>query len=220
MDKRLSPVYKNKMDFVEENILDNIKLLDVGCGEGNYFHLYEDLNIDYKGIDIDCPETKNTIKCGAEKLPFKDKSFDMVVCMDVLEHVEDPFAAISEIHRVLKKKGELIMSVPNYYFPWTYDPINAFLRMFNLSIPIGMWAWGHRRLYPDSAIVTTLMNALVIEEGLEISDTFFRDLAITYQGVAEDQIKKYSDDASFSNLKYDREAEENGLEVPCPGRQL
>jgi len=57
-------------------------------------------------------------------------------------------------------------------------------------------------------IVTTLMNALIIEEGLEISDTFFRDLAITYQAVAEEQIKKYSDDASFSNLKYDRDAEE------------
>jgi len=57
-------------------------------------------------------------------------------------------------------------------------------------------------------IVTTLMNALIIEEGLEISDTFFRDLAITYQAVAEDQVKKYSDDASFTNLKYDRDAEE------------
>ncbi|MFC1867135.1 hypothetical protein ACFL0H_03270 [Thermodesulfobacteriota bacterium] len=57
-------------------------------------------------------------------------------------------------------------------------------------------------------IVTTLMNALVIEEGLEISDTFFRDLAITYQAVAEEHIKKYSDDASFSNLIHDRDAEE------------
>ncbi len=57
-------------------------------------------------------------------------------------------------------------------------------------------------------IVTTLMNALVIEEGLEITDTFFRDLAITYQAVAEEQIKKYSDDASFSNLRHDRDAEE------------
>jgi glucosyl-3-phosphoglycerate synthase len=58
-------------------------------------------------------------------------------------------------------------------------------------------------------IVTTLMNALVIEEGLEISDTFFRDLAITYQAVAEEQIKRYSDDSSFSNLSYDRDEEEN-----------
>lgn len=57
-------------------------------------------------------------------------------------------------------------------------------------------------------VVTTLMNALVIEEGLDFSDTFFRDLAITYRGVAEELIKKYSDDASFNNLKYDRDGEE------------
>ncbi len=57
-------------------------------------------------------------------------------------------------------------------------------------------------------IVTTLMTALIIEEGLEISETFFRDLAVTYQAVAEEQIKKYSDDASFSNLTYDRDMEE------------
>ena len=58
-------------------------------------------------------------------------------------------------------------------------------------------------------IVTTLMNALVIEEGLEISDTFIRDLSITYQAVAEELIKKYSDDSGFSFLNYDREGEEN-----------
>ena len=51
-------------------------------------------------------------------------------------------------------------------------------------------------------IVTTLMNALVIEEGLEIGDTFFRDLTITYQAIAEEQIKKYSDDSSFNDLSY------------------
>ena len=58
-------------------------------------------------------------------------------------------------------------------------------------------------------IVTTLMNALIIEEGLEISDTFFRDLSVTYQAVAEEQVKKYSDDAGFSKLDYDRDLEEH-----------
>jgi glucosyl-3-phosphoglycerate synthase len=57
-------------------------------------------------------------------------------------------------------------------------------------------------------IVTTLMNALIIEEGYEISDTFFRDLGVTYRAIAEEQIKRYSDDASFSNLNYDRDREE------------
>ena len=74
------------------------------------------------------------------------------------------------------------------------------------EISEGDRAKGLNRMAVD--IVTTLMNALVIEEGLEISDTFFRDLAITYQAVAEEQIKKYSDDADFSNLKYDRDGEE------------
>lgn len=67
-------------------------------------------------------------------------------------------------------------------------------------------AKGLNRMAVD--IVTTLMNALVIEEGLEISDTFFRDLAITYRAVAEEMVKKYSDDASFSHLSYDRDSEE------------
>ena len=75
------------------------------------------------------------------------------------------------------------------------------------EVSLGDQSRGLNRMAVD--IVTTLMNALVIEEGLEISDTFFRDLAITYQAVAEEQIKKYSDDASFSNLNYDRDSEES-----------
>ncbi len=57
-------------------------------------------------------------------------------------------------------------------------------------------------------IVTTLFKALIIEEGLEVSDHFFRDLAVTYTSIAEDLIKKYSDNARFNGLEYDRDAEE------------
>jgi len=57
-------------------------------------------------------------------------------------------------------------------------------------------------------IVTTLFKALIIEEGLEVSDNFFRDLAVTYTSVAEDLIKKYSDNAHFNGFEYDRDAEE------------
>ncbi|SPD72852.1 conserved hypothetical protein [uncultured Desulfobacterium sp.] len=57
-------------------------------------------------------------------------------------------------------------------------------------------------------IVTTLMTAIIVEEGLEVSDTFFRDLAITYQAIAEEMIRKYADDSSFSNLKYNMDNEE------------
>ncbi len=60
-------------------------------------------------------------------------------------------------------------------------------------------------------IVSTLLNALVIEEGLEISDHFVRDLTLTYLDVADQLIKMYADNAAFSGLKYDRNEEENAV---------
>ena len=57
-------------------------------------------------------------------------------------------------------------------------------------------------------IVTTILSALVVEEGLEISDYFVQDLTVTYLNVADELIKKYADNSSFSSLNYDRNAEE------------
>ena len=57
-------------------------------------------------------------------------------------------------------------------------------------------------------IVTTLLSALVIEEGIEISDHFIRDLTVTYLGVADELIKKYADNSAFCGLEYDRNEEE------------
>jgi glucosyl-3-phosphoglycerate synthase len=57
-------------------------------------------------------------------------------------------------------------------------------------------------------IIATLLNALIIEEGLEVSSHFFRDLALTYQSVAEDLIKKYAENAKVNGLQYDRDREE------------
>ena len=57
-------------------------------------------------------------------------------------------------------------------------------------------------------IISTLLNALIVEEGLEVSSHFFRDLALTYQSVAEELIKKYAENAKANGLYYDRDREE------------
>lgn len=57
---------------------------------------------------------KNVIKQDVENLTFKDKSFDNVLCLEVLEHTKNPVKAIKELERVTKKR--LIISVP--YEPW------------------------------------------------------------------------------------------------------
>jgi glucosyl-3-phosphoglycerate synthase len=57
-------------------------------------------------------------------------------------------------------------------------------------------------------IVTTLLSALVIDEGLEISDHFIRDLTLTYLNVADTLIKMYGDNAAFAGLDYEPNHEE------------
>jgi SAM-dependent methyltransferase len=59
-------------------------------------------------------------------LPFRDGSFDLVLASDVLEHIGDDALAASEIHRVLRRGGSLIFSVPAH--PWLFAPHDRALR--------------------------------------------------------------------------------------------
>jgi SAM-dependent methyltransferase len=46
-------------------------------------------------------------------LPFRDKTFDYVACVEGLEHLENPFHVIREFSRILRKKGKLVITIPN-----------------------------------------------------------------------------------------------------------
>ena len=48
-------------------------------------------------------------------LPFEDNSFDLIICSEVLEHLDDYHAGIEEIYRVLKPKGKFLPSVPSFW---------------------------------------------------------------------------------------------------------
>ncbi|MGC8846561.1 MAG: class I SAM-dependent methyltransferase [Candidatus Hydrogenedens sp.] len=60
---------------------------------------------------------KNGIRCNLvqsdiRKIPFPDNNFDIVICSQVLEHLEDPKEAVLEIRRILKNKGIAVITVP------------------------------------------------------------------------------------------------------------
>ena len=152
--KFLSPVHYGKLTYtvtaLYEYYRDAQVVVDVGCGEGAILaEIAKKWNV--LGIDPDAVRLKltnlNVIEGFAEHLPIKDGVVDVVTCIDVLEHVQDDVQAMKEIHRVLKKNCYAIITVPNMYYPWLYDPINKFLHLFRTHLPIGMWGWEHRRLY-------------------------------------------------------------------------
>lgn len=86
------------------------KTLDIGSGEGGrykgLFPCSEYLTMDVKageGIDI---------VGRAESVPVQDNSIDSIVCTQVLEHLSKPFESVSEMHRILKKGGYLLLTAP------------------------------------------------------------------------------------------------------------
>lgn len=94
-------------------------VLDCGCGEG---HLLERLSgrkfgVDASKIALKRAEERNRdarfYNSDIARLPFEDNSFGITICSEVLEHIPNYRSAISEIMRVTKTPGRIIISVPN-----------------------------------------------------------------------------------------------------------
>ncbi len=95
------------------------KVLDLGCGDGDYAKRLSDLGFEVIAGDID----RNRFKYHGEiefrhcditkEMPFPDNYFDYVLLMEVVEHLRNPYVVISEINRIIKKSGSLIVSTPN-----------------------------------------------------------------------------------------------------------
>lgn len=92
------------------------KVLDVGCGSKPYEDCFPLVSA-YIGIDVetsghDHENSKVDIFYDGLNIPFANKSFDSVVCFEVLEHVKNPKAILEEVNRVIKDHGSLLISVP------------------------------------------------------------------------------------------------------------
>jgi SAM-dependent methyltransferase len=91
------------------------KILDVGCGNKPYQSLFN--STEYIGMDIEVSGHNHTnenidIYYDGLTFPFEDNQFDSIICSQVLEHIASPKVTISEIHRVLKRGGYVLFTLP------------------------------------------------------------------------------------------------------------
>lgn len=103
---------------------DHANILDIGAGLGSDLLLVKNNNPTVQLFGVECyPKYQETLRSNGisvvginiekDRLPFDDESIDLVICNQVFEHLKEIWWTMSEITRVLKMDGQLIIGVPN-----------------------------------------------------------------------------------------------------------
>lgn len=111
---------------LKRDLAPDAHLLDGGCGTGASLReiskLLPSVGIEkyFDGLTL-CKERNldNLVNAQLEHLPFKEETFDVVLAMDILEHVDDDTEVLNELLRVSKEGAFLIVHVPAFMFLWS-----------------------------------------------------------------------------------------------------
>ncbi len=103
------------------------KVLEIGCGRGGFSKYLLECGANLVAADFSDSAVAITnrllsnkpnfeaVVADIQNLPFSDKTFDVVISLETLEHVPDPDQGLAELLRVTKPGGQLIISTPNYF---------------------------------------------------------------------------------------------------------
>jgi SAM-dependent methyltransferase len=116
------------------------RILDVGCGTGANLLMLSKYG-DAEGVDVSEDALEfcrarglDKVKLGAgEELPYEDATFDLVTAFDVVEHMDDDLAGLTEMRRVLRPGGRVLLFVPTFMFLWgLQDDVSHHRRRYRL----------------------------------------------------------------------------------------
>lgn len=167
--------------FVIEDILKEHlgKILDIGCGEGKILDCLDKCGYKIYGLDKEKKKSPFSFKKfdlnSMKKLPYKDKTFDYVVCTEVLGYLDNPVFLIKEIYRILKEEGILFLTTPNpenIYSKYLYLFKNRFMHFFDdiknaQTHPLLLKCLEHY-LYKEGFVIPQIRNKFFSKDSLYI----------------------------------------------------
>ncbi|HEY7968033.1 MAG TPA: class I SAM-dependent methyltransferase [Solirubrobacteraceae bacterium] len=114
------------------------QILDAGCGSGRNMvdlaRLGSVTGVEISDASVERARLRDVgevLQCSLTELPVADDSFDVAVCLDVIEHIEDEHGALGEMLRVVRPGGSLVVTVPAYQWLWSdHDVINHHFRRY------------------------------------------------------------------------------------------
>ncbi|MBV8256975.1 MAG: methyltransferase domain-containing protein [Actinobacteria bacterium] len=172
MNPRLDPrrtsvqyaVRKPLLDWLRAQRWDGLRVLDAGCGDRPYAPLFASAA---EVVGFDRPGNPHADLHGSiDAIPAEDASFDAVVCLQVLEHVPDPAAAVRELCRVVGPGGRVLLSTHGVYpyhpnpddlWRWTPDGLE---RLFRDN---GAWSSVSARPGAGTALTVAMLNAHLVD---------------------------------------------------------
>jgi len=109
------------------------RLIDIGCGDMPFKRHLTDSVTRYESLDRESrTEGVTYIGDAMDMHMVSDESYDTAICFEVLEHVPNPFKAVSEIKRILKIEGILLLSVPHMWI--IHEAPHDYLRFTNFGL--------------------------------------------------------------------------------------
>lgn len=212
-------LFVNPFFIARKGLLESIKnlgneivgeTLDVGCGTKPYEKFFSCSN--YIGLEIETTINRGNknidVFYDGGKFPFEDKKFDSIVTNQVLEHVFTPNEFLSEINRVLKKDGKLLLTVPfvwdEHEQPYDYARYSSF-GLVHLLNQNGFEIIKSKKSINDFRIFAQLLNAYIYkttQKSIIIRRLFtlFIMSIITIVGILFSNILPKNDDLYLDNI--------------------
>jgi SAM-dependent methyltransferase len=115
------------------------EILDAGCGSGRTleeltgYGTVHGIELDAAAATVARARGRGEVRQGRlEELPWPDGSFDLITCLDVIEHTPDDRVTLRELRRVARRGGHLLLTVPAYQALWSqHDEANHHFRRYN-----------------------------------------------------------------------------------------